>query len=110
MKNQKMKLWQKNVILIALAAIIAIVPLIFLKNAEFAGADGLAEDAVMEIDPDYVPWFDSLIELPSGEIESLLFALQAAIGAGVIGFILGRMTAKPKTVPDSTDTHSNNTD
>ncbi|NLN22191.1 MAG: cobalt ABC transporter substrate-binding protein CbiN, partial [Syntrophomonadaceae bacterium] len=28
-------------------------------------------------------------EPPSGEIESLLFALQAAIGAGFIGYYLG---------------------
>lgn len=94
--KHKMKLWQRNLILIGVAVIIAVVPLIFLKNAEFAGADGLAEEAIIEIAPDYEPWFESIIELPSGEIESLLFALQAAIGAGVIGFILGRMTANPK--------------
>ena len=31
------------------------------------------------------PW-----EPPSGEIESLLFALQAAIGAGFIGYYVGK--------------------
>ncbi len=69
-------------------------PLITLKNAEFAGADGLAETAITEINPDYEPWFSSLYEPASGEIESLLFAVQAALGAGVAGFILGRITAK----------------
>ena len=92
-----MALWKKNLLLIILAVIIAAVPLMALPDAEFAGADGLAEEAITEINPDYEPWFGSLIELPSGEVESLLFALQAAIGAGVICFILGRMTArKPK--------------
>jgi cobalt/nickel transport protein len=28
---------------------------------------------------------------PSPEIESLLFALQAALGAGVIGYVVGRI-------------------
>lgn len=89
---------KKNLILIALTLLLTAVPVIVLKNAEFAGADGMAEEAVMAIDPEYVPWFDPLIELPSGEVESLLFSLQAAIGAGVVGFILGRMTAGRKEV------------
>jgi cobalt/nickel transport protein len=89
---------KKNLILIALTLILAAVPLIVLKNAEFAGADGLAEDAILEIHPAYNPWFEPLIELPSGEVESLLFSLQSAIGAGVVGFILGRMTAGKKEV------------
>jgi cobalt/nickel transport protein len=89
---------KKNLVLIALTLILAFVPLIALKNAEFAGADGMAEEAVMAIDPEYVPWFEPLIELPSGEVESLLFSLQSAIGAGVVGFVLGRMTAGKKEV------------
>lgn len=91
-----MSMLKKNIILIVAAVIIAVVPLALLKNAEFAGADGLAEEAITEINPDYVPWFEPILELPSGEIESLLFCTQAAIGAGIMGFILGRMTAKDK--------------
>lgn len=89
---------KKNLILIALILILVAVPVIVLKNAEFAGADGIAEEAIMAINPEYVPWFEPLIELPSGEVESLLFSLQSAIGAGVVGFILGRMTAGKKEV------------
>ena len=54
----------------------------------------MAETAITEINPDYKPWCSSLSEPASSEIESLLFALQAAIGAGVVGFVLGRITAK----------------
>lgn len=89
-----MALWKKNLILIIIVILISVIPLITLKNAEFAGADGLAETAITEIAPEYKPWFSSIYEPASGEIESLLFALQAAIGAGVMGFILGRITAK----------------
>lgn len=91
-----MKLWQKNVLLLLLVAVIAILPLWLLKDAEFGGADGEAEAAILELQPDYEPWFQPLVEPASGEIESLLFALQAAIGTGVVAFILGRMTAKVK--------------
>ena len=55
----------------------------------FGGADGKAQQAIGEIAPDYKPWFAPLIEPASNEIASLLFALQAAVGAGVIGYWLG---------------------
>ena len=90
-----MKLWQKNLILIALVAVIAIIPLVFV-DGEYGGSDGEAEEAITEVDPDYQPWTSPLFEPKSGEIESLLFALQAALGTGVIGFALGRITAKKK--------------
>lgn len=91
-----MSVLQKNTILIVLAVVIAVAPLVLLKEAPFAGADDLAESAVKEIDPNYTPWFQPLFELPSGEVESLLFSVQAALGTGIMGFILGRMTAKPQ--------------
>jgi len=60
------------------------------KVAElFTGADDKARDLVSEIAPNYQPWFKPLIEPASGEIASLLFALQAALGAGFIGYYLG---------------------
>lgn len=89
-----MALWKKNLILLIIVVLISAIPLLTLKNAEFAGADGLAETAVTELAPDYKPWFSPIYEPASTEIESLLFALQAAIGAGIMGFILGRITAK----------------
>lgn len=59
------------------------------KGAEFGGSDGGAETAITKDNPDYKPWFSSLYEPASGEIESMLFTLQGSIGAGVIAYILG---------------------
>ncbi len=72
-------------------------PLLFLKDAPFEGSDGMAEEAITEIDPDYAPWFNSPIEPASGEIESLLFSLQAGIGAGFIGYFFGYVKGKRKS-------------
>lgn len=80
---------KQNMILLLLVIIISIVPLIIVGDAEFGGADGEAEELIIEIQGDYEPWFSSIYEPPSGEIESLLFALQAAIGAGFIGYYIG---------------------
>ena len=90
-----MKLSNKtNLLLILLAIIMVIIPLFIKKDAEFEGADSQAEDVITEINPDYEPWFDAIWEPPSGEIESLLFSLQVAIGAGIIGYIFGVMKEK----------------
>lgn len=68
---------------------LAIVPLFMNPGSEFGGADGEAEGAILEVAPEYQPWFSPIWEPPGGETESLLFALQAALGAGVIGYYFG---------------------
>jgi cobalt/nickel transport protein len=89
---------KRNLLLLSLVILLAILPLVIHHggDAEFGGADGEAEAAITEIQPDYQPWASPLWEPPSGEIESLLFALQAAIGAGLIGFYFGRRTSPGK--------------
>ncbi|MEW8987498.1 MAG: energy-coupling factor ABC transporter substrate-binding protein [Bacillus sp. (in: firmicutes)] len=86
----------KNFILLLFVILLAIVPLFLLQGAEFDGADGQAEEAIAEIAPDYEPWFSSFWQPPSGEIESLLFSLQAAIGAIIIGYVMGFSSARKK--------------
>ena len=71
-------------------------PLVMVKNSEFGGADGAAEEAVQKVDPDYEPWAESILEPPGGETESLLFCLQAGLGAGVLGFGFGWLVARKK--------------
>lgn len=79
---------QGNWLLVLTVIALAALPPIFIQG-EYGGADGEAEEAIGTIQPDYEPWFGSLIELPSGEVESLLFSSQAAIGAGIIGYVIG---------------------
>lgn len=92
-KSSSMKL---TVILLLLVLAIIVIPQIIHKDAEFGGADGEAETLITEINPSYEPWFSSLFEPASGEIESLLFASQAALGAGIIGYYIGTTRTKKK--------------
>ncbi|MFH8463069.1 energy-coupling factor ABC transporter substrate-binding protein [Streptomyces sp. NPDC017991] len=82
-----------NALLLLLVAALAVLPLAFgmgdHKKEPFTGSDAEAETAITEIEPDYEPWFSPLYEPPSGEIESALFALQAALGAGVLAYYFG---------------------
>ena len=111
-----------NALLLFVVAALAVLPLALglgdHKEEPFAGADAEAETAITEIKPDYEPWFSPLYEPPSGEIESALFALQAALGAGVLAYYFGvrrgrrqgeeraraQQEAAEDTTPDSTDT------
>lgn len=85
MKSSKLQNWGLAIAVIVLAAF----PLLFVKG-EFSGSDGQAETAIGELKPEYQPWFKPFFEPPSAEVESLLFASQAALGAGVIGYVIGR--------------------
>lgn len=78
-----------NWLLIGLVILLVALPLLVVRNSEFGGSDNAAERAITTINPNYQPWFKPLWEPPGAEIESLLFALQAAIGASVIGYFFG---------------------
>ena len=89
MKNNPKSKLKTNIILILIVIALAVIPFFIAKDGEFGGSDDAAEEAITQIDKSYEPWFSPVFEPASVEVESLLFALQAAIGAGVIGFGLG---------------------
>lgn len=75
-----------NWMLVLGVVVLAVVPLAIGSDTEFAGADGIAVERIDE--SDYRPWFAPLFE-PSAETASGLFALQAAVGGGVLGYVFG---------------------
>ncbi|HEX8602573.1 MAG TPA: energy-coupling factor ABC transporter substrate-binding protein [Pseudoduganella sp.] len=82
MKVRSWMLW-------TIVVLLTVLPLWLAVGAAFGGADDLARQAVGAIAPGYEPWFHPVFAPASGEIASLLFALQAALGAGFIGYWLG---------------------
>ena len=95
-----------NLLLLIAVVLLAIFPLWLIQKPApdaqghqatiFAGADNKAKDLVGEIAPDYKPWFKPVLEPASSEIASLLFAVQAALGAGFIGYYLGVAVTREK--------------
>ncbi|MBL8765613.1 MAG: energy-coupling factor ABC transporter substrate-binding protein, partial [Phycisphaerae bacterium] len=93
---------RQNLLLLVAVVLLSALPLWLVQkpaaNADhpvefFAGADNQARDLIGAIDPDFQPWFQPLMEPASGEIASLLFALQAALGAGVKRFVYASSSA-----------------
>jgi cobalt/nickel transport protein len=66
-------------------------------NHAWSGSDDQAGDTIDKLTGGtYQPWAQSIWTPPSGEIESLLFALQAAFGSLIIGYFLGYYRAMAK--------------
>ena len=86
--NQSKKSLNNWFLILAVLAL-AVAPLIFVRGGKFGGADDKAKAAITEIHPEYKPWFKSPFQPASNEIASLLFASQAALGAGVVGYAIG---------------------
>lgn len=90
--------------LILVAILLAIVPFLALRGAEFGGSDDAGSVMVDEITGGYEPWFAPVLEtaiggeLP-GEVESTLFCIQTAIGVGTFAFIMGRLVERKKWMP-----------
>jgi cobalt/nickel transport protein len=86
-----------NVLLVlAVVALFAVPLLVDGGTSEYGGTDVIVTE---ELEAEgYTPWFDSLFS-PAGEVESGLFALQAAVGAGVLGYVVGRLRGRRQPEP-----------
>lgn len=94
--------------LLIVVMLMVITPIFVLKDAEFGGSDDAGSVMIESIQEGYEPWFTPVLEnaiggeLP-GEVESLFFCLQTAIGVGVLAFCMGRMYERKKLGKEEED-------
>ncbi len=83
----------KYALAILLMVAIFAIPFIVNPTAKFGGSDDAGAKAVLQTNPNYQPWVQPLWK-PPPETESMLFALQAALGALIIGYFIGHERAR----------------
>jgi cobalt/nickel transport protein len=84
-----MKKISGNWLMLLGVVVLALAPLLALQGKQFGATDSNNSTAIQEIQPGYKPWFDSVIKPSGAEVQTFLFATQAGIGAGIMGYILG---------------------
>ena len=84
-------------LVLGVVALFAVPLLLDGGSSEFAGADSQATEVIE--DTGYTPWFESVFSPSSSEVESGLFALQAAIGGAVLGYLVGRLRGRRSAAP-----------
>jgi len=92
-KNKK--LWMYLIGSLVLIGLLAM-PFVLTPNAGFGGSDDKGSETIEQISPGYTPWFTWFWQPPE-ETESFLFAVQAAIGAIVIGYFIGYTRGRAAT-------------
>jgi cobalt/nickel transport protein len=75
--------------LLGAAMVLSFAPVLIFQGKEFKATDSRNQTAIEEVSPGYKPWFSPVIKPSGGEIETFLFATQAAIGSGITCYILG---------------------
>ncbi|MFY2787246.1 energy-coupling factor ABC transporter substrate-binding protein [Rhodococcus sp. MALMAid1271] len=99
--------------ILLIAAIVAIVGIALVVDSRrsgdeerFVGTDSAATSRIEEDHPDYQPWFQSVFAPTSSEVESGLFALQAALGGTVLGYTIGALRGRRRNDSATTATSS----
>lgn len=70
------------------------------EETMFVGTDSTAT-RVIQSDHTYKPWFSNVFTPGSGEIESGLFSIQAALGGCAFGFAIGALWQRRRELPES---------
>lgn len=83
---------KKHIIMLVVVIILFSIP--FIHGGKFESVDVSGGSALEEIG--VKPWFTPIWEPPTKEVETGLFAIQAAIGALIVGYFLGYYTGKQK--------------
>ncbi len=87
-------------LVLAVVALFAIPVLVDGGTSEYGGTDTAVTEELEA--GGYTPWFESVFT-PAGQVESGLFALQAALGAGALGYVLGLLRGRRQRAAAETD-------
>ncbi len=80
------------ILIIGVVLAIFILPFVINSSGSFSGTDGQGADQIKS--SGYTPWIQPLGYVPDATGEIVIFSLQVAIGAVIIGYFVGYLRAK----------------
>lgn len=80
--------WIGGALVAAIVAVYLLSLTLAPAGSDFGGTDATATGMI-----DATAWAEPIFQ-PSGELESGLFAIQAALGGLLLGFVLGRLSGR----------------
>ena len=80
------------ILIIGIVLAIFILPFVINSGGSFSGTDGQGPDQITS--SGYTPWIQPLGYVPDATGEIVIFSLQVAIGAVIIGYFVGYLRAK----------------
>jgi len=83
-----------NMLLLAIVSALILFPLAYYNHANYSSSDENVAELIAREKPQHQPWFAPVWEPPGKEVESFIFVLQGALGAGFVGFYLGYLKGK----------------
>ena len=92
-----MSRWRSELLLLPIAALLAFT--LYLQRSsleEPEGTDNQAQHAIEQTRPGYQPWFVPVWQPANAQTEGLLFTLQASLGAGILGYVIGRLHGRSR--------------
>lgn len=94
MPKQQIQKKYLYILIIGFVLVIFILPFVINSGADFSGTDGQGPDAITS--SGYTPWIEPLGYVPDATGELVIFSLQVAIGAVIIGYFVGYLRTKPE--------------
>ena len=82
--------------LTALMAASVVIAMVLVRYVGLQGSDDAGSETIIQIDPSYVPWFQSFLDLSLLE-EIILFAVQGLIGLVIIYYVWRRFKRDDRT-------------
>ena len=83
---------------VAAVILVLVIPLAIAPGSTFGGADSAGAAAIQRLAPGYdATWAGNWWRPPGAETESMLFALQAAVGGLLVGYSFGYLRGRKAT-------------
>lgn len=98
---------KRTILYLAIVVALIAIPFAFEGNSSFSSSDDGGPEWLTSMG--YHPWIQPFWKPPTSDMEAGLFAMQAAIGGGIVGFVFGMLREQAKAKKREKENKEKNT-